>query len=315
MPLEQSITRVSVLLATRDRAVLLHDTLAGIARQRPLDVPHEVIVVDNGSVDDTPAVVAQAQAMSPVPLHSLVEPTPGKSHAMNRGVEMAGGDLIICTDDDILPDDDWLAQLVAGARRWPGYNIFGGRISLALPGEAPSWVSQLEGVALQHFAPAQAEGPIERAPFGPNFALRRSVLEHQRFLHDLGPDGSVDYAMGDETELFHRLRDGGERFIYLPAAHVAHRILPAALTRRALVERAYRAGRGAVRVSGWYARPAPRLFGAPRHLWRSAAEAALRRMALWRGPARRAQSAIDFAYFRGAIRQARLNGTASPRSP
>nr|MBA2304677.1 glycosyltransferase family 2 protein [Acidobacteriota bacterium] len=77
--------RISVVIATRDRARLLSITLDRLRRQQyaPGD---EVIVVDNGSSDDTAAVIGHAATDFPVPLHYVREIAPGKSAAVNAGV-------------------------------------------------------------------------------------------------------------------------------------------------------------------------------------------------------------------------------------
>ncbi len=75
--------RVTVLIATFNRAGLLDDCLTHLGRQR-FATGDELIVVDNASTDDTAAVVARHQPGFPAPLHLLHEPIPGKSHAIAR---------------------------------------------------------------------------------------------------------------------------------------------------------------------------------------------------------------------------------------
>ena len=71
----------SVIIATYNRADLLDECLQHLARQ-PFSNGDEVLIADNGSTDDTAAVVAHRAARFPVALSRIVVPTPGKSHAV-----------------------------------------------------------------------------------------------------------------------------------------------------------------------------------------------------------------------------------------
>ncbi len=271
---------LSLIIATRNRAGLLGETLARIGRQEVGDLAWEVIVVDNGSTDDTPAVLQAAEAS--LPLVVLHEPRPGKNRAMNRALEVARGRLLVFTDDDVEPGPGWLAELVAAAGRWPDHGIFGGPVLLAYPAGTPDWLTACvtRRANFPLFVPAQPEGPIDLAPFGPNYAVRRARLAGVRFNEAIGPTAGKSYTMGSETELLLRLmRQQGVGAIYVPGASVVHVVQPAQLTTGALLRRAFRSGRSAVRL-GWdieVVRPGRRqIFGAPRYLWRLTAEAGLR---------------------------------------
>ena len=72
------MTTASIIIATYNRADLLDECLAHLARQQfaPGD---QVLIADNGSTDHTARVVAQRVPGFPVPLVRVYEPTPGKS--------------------------------------------------------------------------------------------------------------------------------------------------------------------------------------------------------------------------------------------
>src|SRR5215831_13190900 len=98
---------ISVVIATYNRASLLAECLQCLSRQnfKPGD---EVIVVDNGSTDDTPRVIADAQDLFPIPLRHLVEKKPGKSNAIATALSRATGDVIAFTDDDVDVERTWV---------------------------------------------------------------------------------------------------------------------------------------------------------------------------------------------------------------
>jgi glycosyltransferase involved in cell wall biosynthesis len=56
----------------------------------------EIVVIDNGSEDDTPAILRQWAANSPIPVNLQFEPQKGASKARNRGLKFARGALLVC---------------------------------------------------------------------------------------------------------------------------------------------------------------------------------------------------------------------------
>lgn len=302
----------SVILATRNREELLAQTLAHLARQVVGDLRWELIVVDNGSTDRTPSVLAEAAAR--LPLVALREPSPGKNRALNRGLAAAQGELLIFTDDDVIADPAWIANLVAAARRWPEATVFGGRIVLAFPPGTPEWLQQpLHGAMnFARYAPAQPEGPTLDLPNGPNFAVRACALEGLRYREDIGPEAGAMYAMGSETELIVRLRDRGSTMVYVPSASVQHVVQERQLGDRYLLGRSYRLGRGQVRNRQSYHRGAVFLLGVPRHLWRLAlASGAAYVLSLPLGRRRRLSHGLRFFFYLGCISEHRAGRVAT----
>jgi glycosyltransferase involved in cell wall biosynthesis len=296
----------SVILATRDRGALLAQTIAHLARQTVGNLSWEVIVVDNGSTDHTQAVLAAATGQ--LPLHSLTEPSPGKNRALNRALTAARGELLIFTDDDVIADPAWIANLVAAARRWPEATIFGGRILLAFPPGTPEWLKQPIHGAMNfaRYSPAEPEGPTAHLPNGPNFAVRACALQGLRYREDIGPQAGTAYAMGSETELIVRLRDSGAGMVYVPSATVQHVVQPGQLTDRYLLGRSYRLGRGQVRNRQSHHEAAAFLLGVPRYLWRSALASGLGYLAsLPLGRRRRLSQGLRFFFYLGCISEHR----------
>jgi glycosyltransferase involved in cell wall biosynthesis len=100
--------RVSVVIATKDRAAYVERALASLATQVGAP-PFEVIVVDNGSSDGTRAVVEAAAARATPPVRYLFEPEPNRGKARNRGIEAASGTIVAFCDDDVQVPPGWVA--------------------------------------------------------------------------------------------------------------------------------------------------------------------------------------------------------------
>lgn len=120
-----SAPTVSVIIATYNRAEFLRETLHALTLQtRP---PDQLVVVDNNSSDHTCAVVEQFSEL--LPLTYVFEPQQGVAFARNRGIRHAAGEIIAFTDDDCIPDPQWLEYLELPFIRDPSIGLVGGRIS------------------------------------------------------------------------------------------------------------------------------------------------------------------------------------------
>jgi glycosyltransferase involved in cell wall biosynthesis len=93
---------VSVVVPVRNGERSLATCLGSlVAQDYPAD-RHEILVVDNGSTDRTPAIIDAH------PVRHLHEPRRGVSHARNRGIEESRGEIIAFLDGDCAADPDWL---------------------------------------------------------------------------------------------------------------------------------------------------------------------------------------------------------------
>jgi glycosyltransferase involved in cell wall biosynthesis len=274
-----------------------------------------VIVVDNGSTDATAAVLRAAAAT--LPLTSVTEPARGKNRALNRAIPLARGRLFVFTDDDIVPEAGWIAELAEAASRWPDHSIFAGRILPIFPVEAPGWLREhrFVGAAYAKYELNQGEGPTKMLPFGPNFMVRAAAMAGVRYQEDIGPSGD-DYVSGSETELLLRLTRRGERIVYVPTAIVGHVVRPNQLGLEWLFGRSYRLGRCLVELGLVQQEPAAKLAGVPVPVWVQLGKEWLYSLAGVGGsPERRLDTSLDYHYIRGCIRQHRLIAARGRRGP
>ena len=244
------VVKISVVLATRNRASTLRTTLEAMARVRRGPDPVEFVVVDNGSVDETARVLKEATKY--LPLRMLWAGVAGKSHALNAALERGNlGDIVVFTDDDVTPDEDWFEAILGVCGRWPKHSVFGGRVNPSWPdGQLPpAWSHDnfLQSFAFARHVVSDSEGeyPKNITPFGPNYWVRRPAIEGMRFKNGLGPH-PTKRRLGGETEFLLRLRNKGFEPVYSPESRVEHRIESVRLSKMAVYRRALQLGAGSV---------------------------------------------------------------------
>jgi len=104
--------KASVIVPVRNGSAVIHRCLHALASQ---DLPrdqYEIIVVDDGSTDDTVAFVAGFPDV-----RLLSTPPRGPAAARNRGIAAAQGDVILFTDADCAPRSDWARTMLDGLER------------------------------------------------------------------------------------------------------------------------------------------------------------------------------------------------------
>lgn len=251
---------VTVLLATYNRAAVLSETLEGLTSVERTGIDCSIVVIDNNSSDNTAQVVQEYQTR--LPLCYLRESRPGKSFALNKALrECALKEIVVFSDDDVTPTPNWFQEIVSSVEKWPGIAVFGGKVEPLWPdNEQPEWALSdwilAFGFSRHHYADEEVLYKPPACPFGPNFWVRRSVLQNVPFFDETmiwGPTLKTR-IMGDETAFLMELRQHGYQMLYCGKAAVYHRISPEACTLPWLRRRAYTQGRGQVRIFGWHRR-------------------------------------------------------------
>ena len=102
---EKKTIRYSVIIPAYNAGKTLPDTLAALKQQTISHNEYEVIVVDDGSTDDT------ADAARRFGVNCIGQPNRGPAAARNHGARIAKGDIILFTDADCSADRDWLRQM------------------------------------------------------------------------------------------------------------------------------------------------------------------------------------------------------------
>jgi len=220
--------RFSVIICSRDRAADLVRTLNSLQGALASAIEGwEIVVVDNASSDDT---AGAARATLGEDATVVVEERLGLSHARNRGVAEARGEVLVFIDDDITVDERWV-RTYEETFRDGSVAAAGGPVETIFPeGSDPDYVRAVMadgGSGTGHYMPdgGRAEvfpGRDPGYPRGGNMAIRAAAIEDV---------GDFDVALGwgkhqipaEETELFARMCAAGHRIWYVPEAHVLHR--------------------------------------------------------------------------------------------
>ena len=216
----------SVVVCTYQRADSLRETLEALKR---LEIAPgravEFIVVDNNSSDHTRRVVEHCQREWAA-LRYEYEAAQGLSQARNHGIGCAHGEIILFTDDDVLPAPDWLEQTVAGLERYEA-DACGGYIAPIWEAPPPVWLTERFYGFLAVRTDREDDYPIDSpslAPFGANMAFRRQVFDKVGlFDTERGRKGKV-LASGEDGEMFERILAGELKAVFLGKSRVRHKV-------------------------------------------------------------------------------------------
>ena len=206
-------------LLSRCMAALANQSLRGF----------EVILVDDGSMDDTPRTVMGLRRELPLDLKSIRLPVArGPAHARNQGWRATRADFIAFTDDDCEPEPEWLARLVeALSHAAADIAGVGGRVMAAGDGLVSRYMSYHRVL----------EPPPSRAYLvTANCIYRRGALDEVG-----GFNPQVRSAGGEDPGLSFALRDRGYRFGFTERAVVRHHFREGLL---GFVRTFYRYGKG-----------------------------------------------------------------------
>lgn len=225
--MQKEQTTCTILVATRNRARSLERLLRSLDHLQPLAASYEVLIVDNGSSDDTPRILAQWVTRGKN-RQVLQVPQPGKARALNAAVRACRGELLAFLDDDVIVDPSYLLEL---------WNYFLAHDCAAAQGAVVWPPESEEDLELQRLL-KRFRSCIARADYPPNtpqhklcganIAVRRSMFEKiGLFDEQLGPGAS---GFSEDDELADRILAAGGWIGYIRQAQVVHEIDRSRLT-------------------------------------------------------------------------------------
>jgi glycosyltransferase involved in cell wall biosynthesis len=268
---EAQLVQFSVVICTRNRAVSLRRTLASIEQAARPNVEWELVIVDNGSTDETADVVTSFEDR--LPIRRVFEPTPGLSIARNTGGAESKGDYILWTDDDVSVRATWLQAFSNAFSANPDTVIFGGRVLPQYEEPKIEWFVQAEDKLRSLLACRDFSGPVslDRMPFGACYAVR--AAEQKSFPYD--PNLGVAPGRrtgGEETAVLEAILRTGAKGVWVHDGVVDH-IIPLERQSISYIMRYYRSQGRLYPEQNLSGRM---VAGAPMWLWRDTARNYLR---------------------------------------
>jgi glycosyltransferase involved in cell wall biosynthesis len=197
--------KVSVVVPAYNAAHTVSRAVEESLAQAGDEIAVEVIVVDDGSTDDTAQRAAAAGAKV------ISQANAGPASARNRGWQAATGQVVCFTDSDCVPASHWLATLLQGFTDWR-VGAVAGSYDIA---NSDSWLARW---VHREIMERHERMPALVRAFGTyNVAIPRYVLEATG-----GFDPSYKRASGEDNDLSYRILKMGWRIAFMPEARVAH---------------------------------------------------------------------------------------------
>ena len=222
------MVEISVLIPTYLRPQMLRRAIDSCLAQQGIDVPFEIVVVDNDPLGSACPLVDEIAARNTVPIRYVAERRPGISRARNTAVANAAGRYVVWLDDDEEAAPGWLAALYTTVRRYGG-DVVKGPVYPCL--ERPNPYAE-KRFTFDARLPTGARLP-ECSGIG------NALLDKERcFGDDPEPfDPFLGIAGGGDTLFFRKLQRSGRRFVWCAEAAVwetgpADRLVPRQVLRR-----------------------------------------------------------------------------------
>ena len=109
--------RATIQLCTYNRSALLERVLDACFEQTTPRDDYEIVLVNDGSTDDTPAVIERARARATCAFVVVDQPNSGLAKGRNAGIAHSSGERIIFIDDDVLPLPNFVEEHLRTAGR------------------------------------------------------------------------------------------------------------------------------------------------------------------------------------------------------
>jgi len=222
---------LSVIIPTRNRARHLQGALFSLRGQTHGGESFEVLVVDNGSTDNTREVCETCRAFLPN-FQYLYESHPGLHMGRHLGMKRAQADILVYADDDIEAFPTWL-EGIAEAFCDEQVVLVGGKNLPKFESEPPVWIRRMwenehqGGRVIPYLSILDLGDEVKRVNpyyiFGCNFSIRKSLLlEAGGFHPDAMPPELIRYRGDGETHVSRFIIIQGYKALYHPKASVYH---------------------------------------------------------------------------------------------
>lgn len=241
---------ISIIIPTRNRAKSLKNLLNKISEQTISSEKYEVLVIDNGSEDET-ALVCHEYVEVFENFRYFYEKSPGLHVGRNKGYQESRTDLLVYVDDDVEPYKGWLQAILDGFKD-EKVVLIGGNDIPKFESEPPQWINDLwiesEGAKILPEFSCILLGSTEREidpeyVYGCNFAIRKEILDKTRGFHPDGmPADMLQYRGDGETYVSKYIKEHKLKSIFVPEASVYHIVSKERMTQDYCFKIYYRIG-------------------------------------------------------------------------
>ena len=207
--MKSAAPHISVILPVHNGAKLLEEAVSSLRRQAP--APFEVVLVDDGSTDDTPAVAASLGTL----VRYIRQEQQGPAAARNAGIHASRGEFLAFIDADDLWTDRHVAVLLA-------------------PFAKDSTLQLVVGQVQQFLLHRSADGREEFRPWKePRFCFHLGAALFRRSAFAKIGDFNRDLLTSDDLDWFLRAREEGLPMRVVPETVYRYRLHSTNLTRDA----------------------------------------------------------------------------------
>ena len=211
--------KYSIIICSYNRFELLSETIDSILSVLINRVDYEILIIDNKSTDPTPSLEEKFNTNKNVKY--FLETKQGLSHARNRGMIEATGEILVYLDDDVELINNYF-EVADNTLNDKSISIFGGKV-LPFKTEIPKWLPTKYFYLVSIFDLGNNVQIVDNL-MGANYAMKKEIAKEVGFYNtELGRKGD-NLMGGEENDYFDRAKKIGCKIIYNPELIVLHKI-------------------------------------------------------------------------------------------
>lgn len=213
--------KTSIIICTYNRELYLPKCLEQLKNQKADPKTYEIVIVNNNSSDSTDVICTDFYAQNPqLNITYVIEKKQGLSAARNCGIDHAKGQILCFIDDDGFAASDYVTnvQEITENPAYADYISFGGKVIPCYnPNKEPKWLSTfIDGVVSKVDLGEQIKDFDKKYPAGCNMIFRKT------FFDQFGGFNTDLHTRGDDKFIFDKLKNAGQKTLYVPNLYVEH---------------------------------------------------------------------------------------------
>lgn len=199
--------KASIVIPAFNAQKTIRACLEALEKQTVARNEFEVIVVDDGSKDQTPEIVLEFK-------NALLfkQKNAGPAVARNRGANKASAEIIVFLDSDCVPNPNWLEEMLRPFQKTEIAGVQG-----AYENPLPNWVASFIQLEIE-----ERYHRMEKKPFIDFVGSYSAAYRKKIFLNEGGFDEAFAMASGEDTDFSFRLAKKGYKMVFASKAIVKH---------------------------------------------------------------------------------------------